>query len=195
MQTLATMLSGSLGRPVLDQTGLKANYDFKMEWTQDQSARGPDAGVRNFDANLRIHPVRPYSQRSSSNSASNSIRKKDRSRSSSSTGWKKPPITEPACESHNVLPYCAVALLAAVLLTGAEHHGQVKFGGLPLPGASVTASQGEKKLGAITDLQGAYSFADLPDGSWTLRIEMLCFEPMQQEVAVKADAPLPRSGK
>jgi len=72
-----------------------------------------------------------------------------------------------------------------------EHHGQVKYGGLPLPGATVTATQGDKKQVAITDVQGAYSFADLPDGVWNIQVEMLCFAPETKEVAVASDAPSP----
>jgi len=87
--------------------------------------------------------------------------------------------------------YCAGVFLALGMLTAAEHHGVVKFGGLPLPGATVTASQGDKTLSVITDLQGAYTFPDLADGTWKMRVEMLCFEPMEQEVAIKADAPAP----
>ncbi|HEY6392832.1 MAG TPA: TonB-dependent receptor [Bryobacteraceae bacterium] len=74
-------------------------------------------------------------------------------------------------------------------LFGAEQHGLVKFGGLPLPGATVTASQGEKKLAAITDQQGLYSFAELPDGVWTIQIDMLCFVPIKQDVQMAAGAP------
>ncbi|MBZ5632251.1 MAG: carboxypeptidase-like regulatory domain-containing protein [Acidobacteriia bacterium] len=85
-----------------------------------------------------------------------------------------------------------IALLvlgAAVLpLLGSEHHGTVKFGGLPLPGATVTAKQGDKSFGAITDLEGRYSFADLPDGSWTIQVEMPLFAPLQQDVTVAASA-------
>ena len=65
--------------------------------------------------------------------------------------------------------------LLALPLASTEHHGQVKFGGLPLPGATVTATMGDKKLVAVTDPQGFYSFPDLADGTWTLDIEMLCF--------------------
>lgn len=74
-------------------------------------------------------------------------------------------------------------------LTAAEHHGQVKFGGLPVPGATVTAVQGDKKLVTITDPQGYYAFPDLPDGVWILQVEMLCFSPAKQEVPVAAGAP------
>ena len=80
----------------------------------------------------------------------------------------------------------AVALLvlgAAVLpLLGSEHHGTVKFGGLPLPGATVTAKpmnakEGDKTFSAISDLEGRYSFPDLPDGVWTIQVEMPLFRP------------------
>ena len=77
------------------------------------------------------------------------------------------------------------------VLAASERHGQVKFGGLPIPGATVTASQGDKKLVTITDPQGVYSFPDLPDGVWTIEVEMLCFVPIKQDVTVGADAAIP----
>ena len=39
MAQLATNLSGNLGRPVLDRTGLPAKYNFKMDWSVDLNAR------------------------------------------------------------------------------------------------------------------------------------------------------------
>ncbi|HEY7335566.1 MAG TPA: TonB-dependent receptor [Bryobacteraceae bacterium] len=69
-------------------------------------------------------------------------------------------------------------------LPAAEHHGQVKFSGLPVPGATVTASQEGKKLVAITDPDGAYSFPDLPDGAWTVEVQMQGFSPVKQEVNI-----------
>ena len=60
------------------------------------------------------------------------------------------------------------AVLAVFVLSAAEHKGEVKFGGLPVPGATVTATQGGKKFAAVTDQQGSYFFRDLPDGAWTL---------------------------
>ena len=99
------------------------------------------------------------------------------------------------------LPKTRYALLVAVLalgatvlpLLGTEHHGTVKFGGLPLPGATVTAKpmaakEGDKSFSAITNLDGLYSFPDLPDGVWTIQVEMPLFAPMQQEVTVGAGA-------
>ena len=88
-----------------------------------------------------------------------------------------------------MLRYLVLACLTVFGLAAAEHHGQVTFGGLPLPGATVTATLGEKRLSAITDQQGAYAFPDLPDGTWKIRVEMQCFEPVEREVAVGPDAP------
>jgi hypothetical protein len=87
------------------------------------------------------------------------------------------------------LRFLSAILLSAGALAAAEHHGFVKFGGLPVPGATVTATQGDKKFTAISDPQGFYSFADLPDGLWTVEVDMLCFVPMKREIAVVANAP------
>jgi uncharacterized protein (TIGR03435 family) len=37
VSALAEQLSNQLGRPVLDETGLKGNYDFTLQWTPDES--------------------------------------------------------------------------------------------------------------------------------------------------------------
>lgn len=44
MSSLVRMLSGSVGRPVIDKTGLTANYDFKLEYTRDDLVAGPGLG-------------------------------------------------------------------------------------------------------------------------------------------------------
>lgn len=80
--------------------------------------------------------------------------------------------------------FCLCLFLAGAVLTAAEYRGQVTFGGLPLPGASITAVQDQKKLTTITDPQGWYTFSDLADGVWTLRVEMQCFSPIQKDVTV-----------
>ncbi len=92
---------------------------------------------------------------------------------------------------------CGLALWLALFsvdmsaLAASERHGTVKFGGLPLQGATVTASQGDKKLVTITNPAGMYSFPDLPDGAWTIEVEMLCFVPMKQDVTLGSDAAIP----
>ena len=75
--------------------------------------------------------------------------------------------------------------MAAALIAG-DHRGEVKYGGLPLPGASVTASAGSNKYVSISGLDGTYSFPDLADGTWTLQVEMLCFAALQREIVVVA---------
>ena len=84
-----------------------------------------------------------------------------------------------------------LACLAASMLAAFEHHGVVKFGGLPLPGATVTATKGDKTVQAVTDQDGMYVFPDLAEGTWTMKVEMLCFKPQEKEVAVTSDAPSP----
>ncbi len=83
-------------------------------------------------------------------------------------------------------------LVVAVTALAAEHRGVVKFGGLPLPGATVTASRGDVHVTAISDSQGFYRFADLADGDWKVRVEMQCFAPLERVVHVGRGAiPLP----
>ena len=77
----------------------------------------------------------------------------------------------------------AVGLLLVNLLAS-EQHGVVTFGGLPVPGATVTATQGDKKVTAVTDPMGAYSFPDLADGPWNIQVDMLGFSTLKGEVSV-----------
>ncbi len=86
---------------------------------------------------------------------------------------------------------CLLLLLALFNLAAVEHHGRVMFNGLPVPGVTVIATQTGKRLTAVTDQQGAYAFPDLTEGIWTIRIEMLCFAPIEREVAVTPTAPNP----
>ena len=74
-------------------------------------------------------------------------------------------------------------------LEASEHRGQVQFGGLPLPGATITAIQGTQKFAAVTDQQGTYSLPDLQDGVWTFQVEMLGFAPLKQDVAIGPNSP------
>jgi trimeric autotransporter adhesin len=81
------------------------------------------------------------------------------------------------------------ALVSVCALRAAEYKGQVKFGGLPVPGATVTAVQGEHRVVSITDPNGNYVFPDLPDGIWNIQVEMLCFATIKQDVTLAAGAP------
>ena len=70
-----------------------------------------------------------------------------------------------------------------------EYHGLVTFGGLPLPGATVTVTQGTKKLTTVSDQGGLYAFADLADGPATIEIEMQCFSTIHAEITVSPTIP------
>src|SRR4051812_27043962 len=87
---------------------------------------------------------------------------------------------------------CLVALWALASTAGSAASnlaGQVTFGTVPVPGATVTASQNDKKIVTSTDPGGAYQFVDLAEGTWTIAVEMLGFEPVSQDTTVAAGAP------
>jgi len=82
-----------------------------------------------------------------------------------------------------------IIALAVPQLRAAGHRGQVEFGGLPVPGVTVTVSSDSQTFAATTDERGMYAFPDLPDGAWNVRITMQCFAPIAQDVLVANDAP------
>ncbi|MGH9238095.1 MAG: carboxypeptidase-like regulatory domain-containing protein, partial [Vicinamibacterales bacterium] len=91
-----------------------------------------------------------------------------------------------------------VWLLVLLLTTGqsatllaSDYFGQVTFNGLPVPGATVTATKGETKALATTDGEGIYHLAALADGLWTLTIELFGFDTITREIEVptKDDPP------
>ena len=88
-----------------------------------------------------------------------------------------------------LLCYVLAGLCASTMAAASEYHGQVTFGGLPLPGATITATEGTNKFTAISDQGGVYSFADLADGQWKIQIEMQCFVTIQAEVTVATSTP------
>lgn len=85
--------------------------------------------------------------------------------------------------------YAILVLLCAASLLAAQQRGQVTFNGVPVPGATVTAIQGNRKVIAITDMQGEYSFPDLPDGMWTIQVEMTGFSTITQDLTIAAGTP------
>ena len=95
-----------------------------------------------------------------------------------------------------MLPRRLIALLWLSLwpLLATEYHGVVRFGGLPLPGATLTATQadktqGDKKFVASTGLDGTYSFPNLPDGDWNIQVEMLLFTTVKKDITIGPGIP------
>ena len=83
-------------------------------------------------------------------------------------------------------------LACALCAPAAEHRGQVQFGGLAVPGVTVTAAYGDQTFTTVTDAQGSYVFPDLPEGTWKFHIEMLGFAPIDRELSVAPGAPSAR---
>ena len=96
----------------------------------------------------------------------------------------------PNCSLNATLRLTAVCVVIAGL-SASEHHGTVSGARSPIPGATVTAAQGDKKFVTATDDQGRYSFPDLPEGIWTLQVEALGFAKLSREVGIAFDAPSP----
>src|SRR5262249_33904669 len=96
--------------------------------------------------------------------------------------------------ARNRLFLCSVRLLAGyaalISLWASEHHGMVKSSGLPVPGATITAVQDDKKFVTTTDGNGAYGFRDLADGVWNIEVSMLGFSTVKKEIGVMATAPV-----
>jgi len=89
--------------------------------------------------------------------------------------------------------FCLVAIFWGMAFArpalSSEYHGLVTFGGLPLPGATVTVTQATKKFSTISDQSGMFTFADLTDGPGKIAIEMQCFSPVQADITVSPGAP------
>jgi trimeric autotransporter adhesin len=68
-----------------------------------------------------------------------------------------------------------ILLYALFFLGGIS--GQATTEGVPVPGATVTATQGENRIVTITDQQGKYTLPASVDDSWTVQIEMQGFYP------------------
>jgi len=87
---------------------------------------------------------------------------------------------------------CAgLACVALLPLIAAEYRGQVKFGDLPLPGVTIMATQGDKKVSAVTDPNGIYDFTNLPDGTYQFDVEKLGFTGVKKDVTVGGGLPGP----
>jgi len=88
-------------------------------------------------------------------------------------------------------PILQLAFTTAVLcmtgvsvLTASEHRGQVRFGEVPVPSATVQATQGDKTVRVMTDAEGRYALPDVGEGNWTIQVAMPGFETVRREVTI-----------
>jgi trimeric autotransporter adhesin len=91
-----------------------------------------------------------------------------------------------------ILRYIAFAMVCLTFVgvaMASEYHGRVLYAGLPVPGATVTITEGAKTLSTVTDSQGLYEFPDVADGPWLIRIEMSGFVSLEDKVAIAPNTP------
>ena len=85
----------------------------------------------------------------------------------------------------------AIAVVAVTLATAAQTpsthadlSGRVLFSSLPVPGATVTVTRGERTASTISDEDGAFRFAALDEGAWSVRVEMRGFVTVSRDVTL-----------
>src|SRR5579875_3364282 len=81
---------------------------------------------------------------------------------------------------------CLWLALAATTLQAAEYHGRVQYGGVPVPGATVTLTQGTAEFSTVTDSQGVFEFPKVAEGNWKISIELRGFAPTHDSVTIGA---------
>ncbi|HEY6338573.1 MAG TPA: carboxypeptidase-like regulatory domain-containing protein, partial [Candidatus Sulfotelmatobacter sp.] len=94
-------------------------------------------------------------------------------------------VCQMACALFCILPALALPSLAAA----SAYHGQVTFHGWPVPGATVTVTQGAAKANTVTDQGGLYSFENLAEGPAKIEIEMQCFSTIEAEITIAPNMP------
>jgi hypothetical protein len=80
---------------------------------------------------------------------------------------------------------CA-ACMGPPILCATRYSGSVRAADQFIPGATVTASQGNTKAVAYTDDAGRYSL-DLAPGVWEIQVEMLGFDTVHEQVNVGSE--------
>jgi hypothetical protein len=92
---------------------------------------------------------------------------------------------------HLKLWTCVLLVLTAwaARTSAAGLAGRVVFADQPVPGATVIATKGDRQITTVTNEQGAFTFADLENGTWSVRVEMATFVTLVNEVTIPAATP------
>jgi hypothetical protein len=77
------------------------------------------------------------------------------------------------------------------LFAAGDQYGQVTFNGLPVPGATIVATQGDKEMVVVSDADGRYRLAGLDDGPYAVRVEMLGFAALIRELVADDQGAVP----
>ncbi len=70
-----------------------------------------------------------------------------------------------------------------------QYSGEVSFNGFPVPGATVIATRGGKSFSTVTTQNGIYFFPALPEGTWTIKVEMTGFVTARQDIEITSRTP------
>jgi len=94
---------------------------------------------------------------------------------------------------HSILTCLLIAALAlgswpVRVAAASEYAGQVVFGGVAIPGATVTATRDDMRIVVSTDGQGIFRIMDIADGPWMIRVEMRGFAELTREIAIGPEA-------
>ena len=65
-----------------------------------------------------------------------------------------------------------------------DYSGRVTLAGVPIPGATVTATRDGDTVATITDQEGAYKLAGLADGVWRVTVAMIGFETLAFDITI-----------
>ena len=76
-----------------------------------------------------------------------------------------------------------LTLLLLSVIAGGQT-GVVKFGGGPVPGATVIARQGDQRIVTTADESGRYDFSNLKPGAYTIEVQMFGFQTARRQVQV-----------
>src|ERR1017187_6739917 len=80
-----------------------------------------------------------------------------------------------------VLPNLLALLL--VLPSGVNaQRGVVQSEGIPIPGATVRATDGDRVVVALTDQSGTFTLNGITPGTWVIEVAMFGFEAASHEV-------------
>lgn len=96
--------------------------------------------------------------------------------------------------SRRLCEVCLWILLMALLLASraadaAQYRGRISTGSVPLPGVTIVATQAGKTVSTVTDETGTFLFPALVDGRWHIRIEMLGFATIEDDVVITSGQP------
>lgn len=82
-----------------------------------------------------------------------------------------------------------LCLCAAPFARASKYYGQISFGGLPIPGVTVTATREGRTIAVTSDEGGVFHFDDLADGQWKIEVKMQCFETIDADVTIAPGMP------